>query len=55
MMEALEQKILRQRQKIDETKKEINDNIKMKLDNQNDELDSIALSIKRINLLKLRV
>ena len=51
MMEEMEQKILRQRQKIDETKKEINDNIKMKLDNQNDELDSIALSIKRIHNL----
>ena len=47
----MEQKILRQRQKIDETKKEINDNIKMKLDHQNDELDSIALSIRRIHNL----
>ena len=51
MMKDIEQKLLRQRQQIDETKEEINDNIKMKLDHQNNEIDSIALSIKRVNNL----
>ena len=48
MMKNIERKILSQRQIIDQSKKEINENIRMKLDDQNNELDSISLGIRRI-------
>ena len=55
MLREINTKLLHQRQKIDESKRELNENMKKRLEKQNEDIESIQLSVTRIiNLIGMQ-